>query len=165
MALFERSISIEVGEEDENIRVRGTLEDGRMGETLHRLEIEMLVSVMDGEILEIEGAMREVPLKECSGGLGSLNEVLGVKIRPGFTELVKRTVGSSRGCTHLASLLVNMGNASIQGRGAFASRHFPDEESSRSLLRHAAGELDLVDSCICWGEDGPILGGLGRDDG
>jgi len=158
MTLFRRSIDIEVGEEDGNIRVNGTLTDGRLGEGLHRLEVEMLVSVMDGEILEINGSMPEVPMEECSEGLRALDEVLGVKIMPGFTDLVKRTVGSNKGCTHLASLLMNMGNASVQGRGAFVRRHSPDEESSMSAMRHAARDLELIDSCVCWGEDGPILG-------
>ncbi|MBU4175402.1 MAG: DUF2889 domain-containing protein [Actinobacteria bacterium] len=158
MTLFERSIDIEVGEEDENIRVRGALADGRLGEGLHRLEVEMLVSVIHGEILEISGSMPEVPMEECAEGLRVLDEVLGEKITPGFTDLVRRTVGSNKGCTHLASLLVNMGNVSVQGRGAFVRKHFPDEESSMAALRHAAGDLDLLDSCVCWGEDGPILG-------
>ena len=158
MTLFKRSIDIEVSEENGSIRVRGTLADGRLGENLHRLEVEMLVSVMDGEILEISGSMPEVPLEECAEGLLVLDKVLGVRIMPGFTDLVKRTVGSNKGCTHLASLLMNMGNASVQGRGAFVRRHFPDEESSMSAMRHAARDLELLDSCVCWGEDGPILG-------
>ena len=162
MTLFKRSIDIEVGEENGNIRVAGTLEDRRLGEGLHRMETEMLVSVMDGEILEISGSMPEVPMEECAEGLQTLDEVLGVKIMPGFTDLVKRTVGSKKGCTHLASLLINMANVSIQGRGAFVRRHFPDEEASRSAMRHATRDLELLDSCVCWGEDGPSLGRRGK---
>ena len=158
MTLFKRSIDIEVGEEDGNIRVAGTLEDRRLGEGLHRMEVEMLVSVMDGEILEISGSMPEVPMEECAEGLRVLDEMPGERIMPGFTDLVRRTVGSSKGCTHLASLLINMGNVSVQGRGAFVRRHFTDEESSRSAMRQAARDMELLDSCVCWGEDGPILG-------
>ena len=157
MTLFERSIDIEVVEENENIRVRGALADGRLEEGLHRLEVEMLVSVMDGEILEISGSMPEVPMEECAEGLRALDELLGAKIMPGFTDLVKRTVGSNNGCTHLASLVMNMGNVSVQGRGAFVRKHFPDEESSMAAMRHAARDLELLDSCVCWREDGPIL--------
>lgn len=155
--LFNRSIDIEVLEEGQDIRLNGTLSDRRLGEGLHRLEISMLVSLLEGEIMEISGSMAEVPMEECGQGLAVLDEVLGEKIRPGFTEMVKNTVGSKRGCTHLASLLINMGNASVQGRGAFIRKHFPDQETNLYAMRQVAGELGLLDSCVCWTEDGPIL--------
>ncbi|MBU4194191.1 MAG: DUF2889 domain-containing protein [Actinobacteria bacterium] len=155
--LFNRSIDIEVLEEDENVRVNGRLSDSRLGEGLHRLEISMLVSLPEGEIKEISGSMPRVPMEECGQGLAVLDEVLGEKIKPGFTKMVKNTVGSKRGCTHLASLLVNMGNTSVQGRGAFIRKHFPDQETSLYTMRQVAGDLGLLDSCVCWTEDGPIL--------
>lgn len=158
MALFKRQIEVEVQEEgDEHLRLRGMLTDRRMGTILHQFEVTMLVSVLQGEIKEIEGKAHGIPLEECVRGLDSLEELLGVKIEPGFTDFVKSTVGSNRGCTHLSSLVMNMANTSVQGRGAYVRKHVPDEESARAAMASTAIQLGLIDSCVCWTEDGPII--------
>lgn len=157
MALFSRHIEVEVDDEDGDLRLIGRLDDTRMGEPLHGVEVKMRVSVWEGEIKEISGSMPVVPLEECRGGLEALDQLLGVNIKPGFSDLVRRTVGSNIGCTHLAALLMNMGNTSVQGRATYARKHAPDEEAVREVLEKNAVELGLVDSCVCWAEDGPII--------
>jgi hypothetical protein len=157
MDLFNRSIEIAVAEEGENIRISGRLLDKRLGEDLHGIEAEMLVSFLDGEILEIRAAMPAFPMEECKEGLQSVRELRGLQIKPGFTDMVKNTVGSSRGCTHLSSLVMNMANVSVQGRGAFIRRRFPDEAERMFAMERTTMELGLIDSCVCWGEDGPII--------
>ena len=157
MDLFHRSIEITVTEEGENIRISGRLLDKRLGEGLHGIEAEMLVSFMDGEILEIKADMPTFPLEECREGLRTVEELRGLQIKPGFTDTVKNSVGSNRGCTHLASLVMNMANVSVQGRGAFIRRRFPDEAMRIYATEQTTAELGLIDSCVCWREDGPII--------
>lgn len=157
MALFKRRIEIEAEEEGGGLRMKGALRDERLGEELHAIEAEMLVSVWDGEIKEISGSMPAIPRPECREGLASLDELPGVKIRPGFTDTVKNTVGSNRGCTHLACLIMNMGNVSVQGRGAFMRKYLTEREDLDSAMETSAQDLGLIDSCVCWREDGPIL--------
>ncbi len=165
MSLFKRSIEIEVEETgDSDLLVKGKLKDIREGETLHEIEAEMVVSVFDGKIKDIIGAMPTIPLKECHLGLKSIEQLNGATIKPGFTEMVRQAVGSSAGCTHLASLVVNMGNVSVQGRGAYMRKHFPEysieNEAVRKVMEIGMRELGLFNSCVCWTEDGPILSRL-----
>lgn len=157
MPLFKRCIDIEVEDEDEDLRITGTLSDQRQGEDLHGIRAEMLVSVWDGEIREITGSMPARPMQECTRGLETLQELVGIEIKPGFSDIVKNTIGSSKGCTHLSSLVMNMGNVSVQGRGAFLRKHSQDEETEREAWEASTRDLGLIDSCVCWAEDGPIM--------
>jgi hypothetical protein len=97
------------------------------------------------------------PLEECKQGLESLNDLVGTRIVPGFSDLVKNTVGSNRGCSHLAALVMNMGNVCIQGRGAYLRKHVPENEVRDRAMAQSAQELGLIDSCVSWREDGPII--------
>ena len=119
----------------------------------------MVVSVWEGGIKEIKGSFRTWPLEECIRGIDSLKELVGAKIAPGFSELVKQTVGSNRGCTHLAALMMNMGNVCVQGRGAFLRKYVPDNAARYKAMVEQAEELGLLDSCVSWREDGPIIRG------
>ena len=155
--LFNRSVQVDAFDEGENMRIVGRLSDKRLGEPLHGLEVQMQVSVWDGVIREISGTMPTWPMEECKQGLKSLDELLGARIAPGFSELVRRTVGSNRGCSHLAALILNMGNTCIQGRGAYLRKHVPDNASRDRAMAQNAEELGLIDSCVAWHEDGPIV--------
>jgi hypothetical protein len=156
LTLFNRNINVEVLDEGENLRLLGRLEDTRLGAPLHTIEVEMVITVWDGEIIEIDGSFPTRPMEQCADGLLSLKSLLGDRIQPGFSEMVKTKVGSRDGCTHLAALLMNMGNASVQGRGGYLRKHVPDEEVAARMLEYAE-KLNLVDSCVSWREDGPLM--------
>jgi hypothetical protein len=155
--LFSRNIEVDIFDEGTFIRLEGRLRDTRLSEPLHGMDVTMRVSVFDGVITEIEGSMPHWPLQECLAGLDSLSELLGAKILPGFSDLVKSTVGSNRGCTHLAALVMNMGNASVQGRGAYLRKHMPENEMRDKAMAQSAEQFGLIDSCVAWREDGPIV--------
>lgn len=156
MDLFDRKVSVDVLEEGMNLRLKGRLADTRLGEPLHTIEVDMVISVWEAKILEIAGSFPQHPMEECVLGLQVLGDLVGNDIKPGFSELVKKTVGGKHGCTHLAALLMNMGNASIQGRGAFMRKHVPDEQVAERMMEFAE-DLNLIDSCVCWREDGPLM--------
>jgi hypothetical protein len=157
VTLFRRSIEVEVKEgEDGSIELRGRLLDLRSGNELHGLEAVMRVRVADGVILRVEADMPVVPMPECREALPVVGELEGEAIRPGFSDLVRGVVGSSRGCTHLANLLMNMGNVSVQGRAAFVHRYYDEGDAQEQLAEHAV-QLGLINSCVCWREDGPVV--------
>lgn len=156
-SLFNRKIEVDATEEDGRLRMRGSLFDTRMGEPLHGIEVEMLVEAMEGTILEISGSFPQWPMPECEQGLQALQELVGVQIKPGFTDYVKSTVGSKRGCTHLAALMMTLGNVTVQGRGAWLRKYVPDDAERALAMEHSARELGLIDSCVSWAADGPIL--------
>ena len=156
-AIFSRTVVVDAFDEGETIRLKGRLSDSRLGEPLHGLEVEMVVSVWDSEIKEVSGSMPTWPLEECKKGIDSLQELVGARIMPGFSDFVKRTVGSNRGCSHLAALIMNMGNTCVQGRGAYLRKHVPDNAARDQAMAKNAEELGLIDSCVSWNEDGPIV--------
>lgn len=136
--------------------MRGRLCDKRFGEDLHVIEAEIRITVLDGLITGITAAMPAVPLEECREALSAVEGLRGETIKPGFSERVKDVVGSGRGCTHLASLIMNMGNVSVQGRAAFVRKNFTEAQASQRLAENAE-QLGLLDSCVCWREDGPVV--------
>ncbi len=155
--LFRRSMEVKVEEGEEGtILLRGHLHDHREGQPLHVLETELLVRVADGVILKAEARMPGAPMPECREALAVVGELAGKAILPGFSEMVRGVVGSSRGCTHLANLVINMGHVSVQGRAAFVRRHFDEDMAQEQLAEHAM-QLGLVNSCVCWREDGPVM--------
>ena len=157
MGLFQRDISVGVEEEEEGvILLRGRLADRRVGEDLHVMEAEMRVSVLDGTILGITASMPVAPMEECREALSTVGGLQGEVIQPGFSDRVKGLVGSRWGCSHLASLIMNMGNVSVQGRAAYARKNFDERQAARRL-EETAGQLGLLDSCVCWREDGPVV--------
>lgn len=156
-SLFNRKIEVDANDEDGRLRMKGSLLDTRMGEPLHGIEVEMLVDALEGSILEISGSFPVWPLEECKEGLNALQELVGAKIMPGFTDFVKSTVGSNRGCTHMAALIMTMGNVSVQGRGAWLRKYIPNDTDLAHAMEHSAKALGLVDSCVSWALDGPIL--------
>ena len=156
MSLFDRKITVDIVEEGDRLRMHGSLQDTRSGVALHHIEVDMLMSVWSGEIEEISGAMPNHPLEECVEALASLQELLGQRIVPGFSEIVKNKVGRATGCTHMASLIMNMGNASVQGRGAYLRTHMTGQQESEAMKSYA-DDLHLLDSCVCWREDGPLM--------
>ena len=84
----------------------------------------MRVVVLDGTILQIDASMPSVPMEECVEALKVVKDLEGVAIRPGFSDAVKHIVGSKWGCTHMASLIMNMGNVSVQGRAAYVRKKY-----------------------------------------
>lgn len=158
MPLFNRSINVEVEEENGGvIRLKGKLHDTQGGKTIHEIEAKMSVRVTDGEIVKIEGKMPQVPMDECEKALKTLQNLRGKRIRPGYGKLVRQSIGSNEGCVHLASLLLTMGNVSVQGSATYVRERISDEKETDALMRKVAEELNLLNSCICWREDGPIV--------
>lgn len=161
--VFKREISLEVEPGDEgSIRISGTLHDTRLDRPIHIMTVEAEVSLDSGRILSLRGEMPHVPREECREALRSLERLVGERIEPGFTQLVREVVGSAQGCSHLAVLVTNLGNVSVQGRGAVAVAGLGEEEARRALMR--LGEaIGLPGSCVVWREDGPIMRYLKRE--
>jgi len=159
---FKRYIEISVIDDGDRLRIKGSLKDCRFGDTLHEIDAFIIINPWDGEIKEINGHMKTLPLEECVKGLETLKELVGVSIKPGFTDIVKNTVGSSRGCTHLATLVTNMGNVSVQGRSAYSRMKITDENTRLNIIRSNVKNLGLINSCVSWREDGPIVRKLRR---
>lgn len=158
MGIFKREISFEIEEsEGGDLAITGILRDTRLGAPVHIMEVRAEVGLADGRILSLEGDMPHIPHQDCRHALGLLSRLVGEKIEPGFTQLVREVVGSPEGCSHLAVLVTNLGHASVQGRGALLVHRFGGGDEAVRLMREQALRLGIMGSCFTWREDGPLM--------
>src|SRR4030065_419059 len=110
---------------DHTILVEGSLIDHRYrpmknkeseeSELVHHMVIQLKVK---GPRMVIEQAVAKMPhhpRKECPEVLPWIRNLEGVDIAPGYTLKVKKVIGGVRGCAHLTSLVIAMGESAVQG--------------------------------------------------
>ncbi len=119
---------------------------------VHDLIIRMVVRGPDLVIEDIDVDMAQVPREVCRETLRSLERVKGMKIKAGFTEKVKATVGGVKGCTHLVALLLSMAPAAVQGAWAAVAQHPIDA----TQFSDKAIEI-LENTCWIWRSDGELM--------
>lgn len=158
-----RNIEISTYSADENhIVTRGTLRDVRMkdyylftGEkkdagTLHDLSIVLLVKVPEMKIEDLEVILDTVPRNDCQFIRHSLDAVIGMSLKGGFSARVRDIAGGNMGCTHLVNLLVTMAPAVMQGYWAY---YFQQKHDAAEVIEMQKGR-GLKDSCYTWREEG-----------
>jgi hypothetical protein len=156
-----RSIRVEAAEDGERqIVVTGTLVDERPrgGEkwfgvegprVIHQMQISLRVRHPDLVITEVEGGMEAHPYRICPDAVPSLQQLVGVSVRQGFTRAVNERLGRQRGCAHLTALIHAMAPVVVQAAGvAFAGPDEPVVPDER--------ELWVIDTCQAWREDGVL---------
>ncbi len=139
------------------LSITGTMRDTRLEEPLHLIVVRAEVGLEDGRIHSMEGEMRCVPYSDCQHALLTLQKLVGERIVPGFTQMVRDIVGSPQGCTHLSVLVTNLGHASVQGRGALAVSKMGGGGEAIDFMRRQAVELEIIGNCYSWREDGPLM--------
>ena len=154
-----RSIRVEAAEDgDRGLVVTGTLTDERPrgGEkwfgvegprVIHQMQLSLRVRHPDLVITGVEGGMEAHPYRICPDAVPSLQQLVGVSVRQGFTRAVNERLGRQRGCAHLTALIHAMAPVVKQAAGvAFASPDEPIVPDER--------ELWVIDTCQAWREDG-----------
>lgn len=163
-----RDISISSFSYDEkHYLVEGELTDDRLhdyflitGERkeagrLHHMVIRILVEYDTMTITDHEVEMRTVPRDVCLEMEESLSVIQGLQIRPGYSARIRELLGGVRGCSHLVTLLIDMGPAAMQGVGAIAASK-PSGQKKEVKIKKAKGlSRFLANTCYVWREDGP----------
>jgi hypothetical protein len=158
VGIFHREMRFEVDEApDGRIVIAGTLRDTRLENPIHVIRVRAEVDALEGRIHALEGEMLHVPHEDCRHALQTVDRLVGERIVPGFTQLVREVVGSPEGCSHLAVLVTNLGHVSVQGRGALVVHKFGGDERAVRLMREQALQLGIVDNCYTWRKDGPLV--------
>ncbi|MCF8113185.1 MAG: DUF2889 domain-containing protein [Desulfotignum sp.] len=127
--------------------------------TIHHIRLFCRVAPDPLRILEAQADMPTIPMKECRTTLDRVPLLTGQEIKPGFTRKVTEIMGSTRGCTHLATLTKAMAQAMVHGWMAEKRRKptpLPDNIEDIKERRF------LVDSCRIWKKDGPKIQALAR---
>ncbi len=169
---FSRNISVEAIETGpESFLLTGTLTDERLlpyrhylsgtmrdPGVIHKMVVEMEVSVPELRIMSARARMPSVPNDDCLQISGCVEKILGLSIKRGFTKKVRDLLGETRGCLHLTNLILAMGSAAAQALWAYhGSRKAKEEDRFRDLDPSL-----LVNSCWLWRPQGPYAEKLGR---
>jgi len=146
---------------DHTILVEGSLIDHRYrtrrsgvakdSELVHHMVVQLKVK---GPGMVIEGAeatMPHHPREECPDMLPWIRKLEGLEIAPGYSMKVKKIVGGVRGCAHLTSLVIAMGESAVQGYWTA----YVAETRKTGLPEQTIKKF--INTCHLWKEDGPIV--------
>ena len=149
---------------DHTVLVEGTLLDHQnrpkqnktpeKPKLLHHMVIRLKVQGPVMLIEQAEASMLHHPREECPEVLPWIRNLEGLRIVPGFTMKVKKVFGGIRGCAHLTSLIISMGESAVQGYWAAYGKEKGDLDLRKQTVQA------FVNTCHLWREDGPILTSL-----
>jgi hypothetical protein len=146
---------------DHYILVEGSLVDHGYGarhndaseesKLVHHMFVQLKVKG-PGMLIEIaEAKMPHHPRQECPEVLPWIRKLEGLEIAPGYTVKVKKAIGGIKGCAHLTSLVIAMGESAVQGywadHGVERGRKAPREQTIKKF----------INTCHLWKDDGPII--------
>jgi len=127
---------------------------------LHHMVIRLLIEMSSMTIVDHEVEMLTVPRDVCLEMQDSLSVIKGLQIKSGYSGKIRAALGGARGCSHLVTLLIDMGPAAMQGLGAIMAQN-PVEGDKEKKLRRASGLTRfLANTCYVWREDGPTYKNL-----
>jgi hypothetical protein len=146
---------------DHYILVEGRLIDHRyrarrseaLGESelVHHMVIQLKVKGPGMLIEQAEATMPHHPREECPGVLPWIRELEGLEIAPGYSMKVKKVIGGVKGCAHLTSLVIAMGESAVQGYWTA----YVAETRKTGLPEQTIKKF--INTCHLWKEDGPIV--------
>jgi len=149
---------------DHYILVEGNLIDYRYGagqenaseesELVHHMVIQLKVKGPRMLIEKAEATMPHHPREECPEMLPWIHHLEGLEIAPGYSMKVKKAIGGIKGCAHLTSLVIAMGESAVQGYWAA----YGAERGRTGLPEQTIKKF--INTCHLWKEDGPIVKGL-----
>jgi hypothetical protein len=148
---------------DEMMAVEGSLKDERLSksgtnksnqshqkDTIHHMFVKMNISLPQLKIISISADLATIPNEACDGAKNSVNKLIGLQIKHGFTDAVRNLLANQEGCAHMMNLILSMGSAAVQGAWSALSRR---------TVRDKMPEIDetiMINSCWLWREDGPL---------
>lgn len=97
----------------------------------------------DRIIREIATTMQTFPYRECPPGGDVMQQMVGVRIGPGWSGEIRRRLPASEVCTHLKELMVVVATAAYQTLFSVRTREAGDVD--------AQGRPGKIDSCYAYG--------------
>ena len=118
------------------------------GEPMHDMWIRLTVD-LELRIHAVAVASDAGPYRGCGAIVPAFQALVGVQIRPGFTQKTRELLGGTRGCTHLVELL-----------GPVATTAYQTLYGAREKVRPAGSDgrrPALIDSCHMYAASGPLV--------
>jgi Protein of unknown function (DUF2889) len=145
-------------------RDRGFVEPG---EKLHHMWLRLTVDE-SMQIVASEAATDSAPYTVCPQAAPNFARLAGLRIKAGFLREAAHLVGGTAGCTHLRELFQQIATTAFQtinphkawreakARGE-ADIRGTDKLDKRIAQKMLGGVGSMVDSCLAYAADGPIV--------
>ncbi|MBW1840104.1 MAG: DUF2889 domain-containing protein [Deltaproteobacteria bacterium] len=106
-----RSITIEAEpKEDGKVEICALLKDFICPDfVMHQIKINLLIDRKRQEILAIKGKFSSPPFPVCEQALENLSQLEGISFQKEFRRKVLHLMGGAEGCTHLTTLILEVG--------------------------------------------------------
>lgn len=130
-------------------------EIGDRKELIHSLELEGTLSLPDLTFLSIQARSIQQPYRACQQSLEPLQRLVGMSIRPGFSERVKELLGGTAGCTHFLSLVMDVAMSQAFAIYLKIRAQEPDVETDSSEWTRIGLDIEprLENACIALATD------------
>ena len=117
-------------------------------EPLHDMSVRITIDDQL-EVVEVEAVIDASPFDYCKSVTTVAQNLIGLKIAPGWTHKTKQAMGANRGCTHLTELLGPVATTAIQTMASLRYRRQGSKEKRRSNR--------FLNSCYSYAEDSPVV--------
>lgn len=118
---------------------------------VHHMVIRLKIKGPGLLIEKAEAEMPHYPREECQVVLPWIHSLEGLRIAPGYSMRVKKVIGGTKGCAHLTSLVIAMGESAVQG-------YWSAYRKERKMMgSREQGVTNIINTCYLWREDGPIV--------
>ncbi len=117
-------------------------------EALHDMSLRLTVN-LDLEVQDVDAVIDASPYNFCKSVITVAQNLIGLKIAPGWTRKSKRAMGDNRGCTHLTELLGPIATTAIQT--------IVSEKVKRSKDKPHGSSNAFLNTCHSYAADSPVV--------
>ena len=123
----------------------------RAGEPVHDMWLRFTID-LDFLIHEVHASSVQTPFPVCPRAAGSMRDLVGLRIGPGWMKQVRERVSADQSCTHLMDLLGQLTAT------AYQTLHAALEERAR---QQASRERPpILDTCLALSSSGEVVKNL-----
>ena len=155
---YSRTKQASVLQLDENrLRVSNWLDDAEFSG-----EVEIEVAFPDLEITAAKGSFGRCFNRECTAAASLPEKIVGLRIGSGLTNLMQNLIGGPKGCQLMEALLFEACDAvilSLTAQQMSMADALDEQQRVEGLLQMVQMNPRLLNSCIAFDENGPLLKG------
>ena len=121
---------------------------------IHNMDVKLLIKSDPLMIEDAEAKMLHVPMTECKTTLDTMEKLIGVEIKSGFSKTIRDIMGGKKGCAHLCQLIIVMSQEIVQG---WLTHKRKNSSPVPKDLDSFAEKKFIIDSCRMWTSNGPKI--------
>ena len=134
----------------------------RLDDAHFAAQVEIEVTVPDLEITAARGRFDRCFNRECKGAESLLQKAVGLRVGSGLTKLVDSLIAGRQGCPVMANLVFEACDAvilSFTAEQMGMADALDEKQREEGFLQMVRMNPRLLNSCIAFDENGPLLKG------